>query len=83
MRAVFLYEPEEAQIVRNFLGREPQAGEQSMRARVSYLFGQWLKSEAEKHGIPALEARPWNTLIERIAATLKETDNDRNYNHAG
>jgi len=70
VRGVFLYEPDEAQIVANFLQREPDEGEQTMRARVSWLFGNWLKQEAERAGVIALPARPWDTLFERILAAL-------------
>ena len=42
-----------------------------MRARVSWLFGQWLAAEALRHGIAAIRARPWDTLAERIEAAIK------------
>ncbi len=71
VRAVFLYEPGEAQIVANFLQREPEAGPQPGRARVSWLYGQWLRREAEIRGLPALPARPWATLFERVLAALE------------
>jgi 2-phosphoglycerate kinase len=66
VKAVFLYEPDEPRLVANFLGRERDAGAQHMRARVSWLFGQWLESEARRHGVAAIPARPWETLAERI-----------------
>ena len=70
VRAVFLYEPDEAALIRNYLGREPEAGEQVKRARVSWLYGQWLKEECERLGLPALPARPWETLHERILSVI-------------
>jgi 2-phosphoglycerate kinase len=70
VRGVFLYEPDEAQIVANFLQREPEEGEQTGRARVSWLLGQWFKQEAERVGGIALPARPWETLFERVVAAL-------------
>jgi 2-phosphoglycerate kinase len=70
VRAVFLYEPEERQIVENFLQREPEAGPQTKRARVSWLYGQWLKDEAGARGLSALPARPWETLFGRVLAAL-------------
>jgi 2-phosphoglycerate kinase len=69
VRGVWLYE-DEAQIVANYLLREPEAGEQTGRARVSEVFNQWLKQEAERAGVIALAARPWETLFERILAAL-------------
>ena len=66
VRAVFLYEPDETQILDNFAQREPEAGVQAKRARVSWLQGQWLARECGRSGVPALPARPWRTLFERV-----------------
>src|SRR3712207_5308329 len=46
VRAVFLHEPDERQLLANFLQREPESGPQVLRARVSALYGQWLQREA-------------------------------------
>lgn len=70
VRAVFLYEPDEGQILRNFFNREPAAGEQAKRARVSWLQGEWLDRECRRRGIPIVAARPWETLFDRILAAL-------------
>jgi 2-phosphoglycerate kinase len=70
VRAIFLYESDERQLLANFLQREPDSGPQGTRARVSWLYGQWLKQEAERHGLPVLPARPWDTLFERMIAAL-------------
>lgn len=70
VQAVFLYEESEEQLQRNLLQREPAEGIQEKRARVSWLYGQWLKEEAERAGAIALPARPWNDLFERILAAI-------------
>ena len=70
VRAVFLHEADEQQLAANFLRREPDAGSQAARARVSWLYGQWLKDQAELRGLPVLPARPWDTLFERLVAVL-------------
>lgn len=70
VRAIFLYEPDEAQIVKNFLAREPDEGEQTGRAHISWLFGEWLKKECERCGVIALPARPWESLLERVIDEL-------------
>lgn len=70
VRGIFLYEPEEAQILANYLRREPEAGEQTLRAHVSWLYGEWLRLEAERLGVTVLPARPWDTLFERVVHTL-------------
>jgi ribosomal protein S18 acetylase RimI-like enzyme len=70
VRAVFIDEPDEAQIAANFLAREPEHGLQAKRARVSWLYNRWLKQEAERLGLISLPARPWDTLFERLLTRL-------------
>jgi 2-phosphoglycerate kinase len=72
VRCVFLYEPDETQLVRNYSSREPTQEAQTYRAHVSWLYGQWLKAECERLGLPALSPRPWETLLPRILETLGE-----------
>ncbi|GCE31175.1 hypothetical protein KDA_66590 [Dictyobacter alpinus] len=71
VRALFLYEESEEQFRHNFLQREPEHGLQEKRAQVSWLYGQWLKQEAERVGALTLPARPWSNLFERILIALK------------
>lgn len=71
VRAVFLYEPDEEQLVRNLRSREPGEGEQRGRAQVSWRRGLRLREEAERHGLPALPARPWDTVLDRVLDRLK------------
>ncbi len=70
VRAVFLYEPDEAQITANYLQREPEAGDQSFRARVSWLYGEWLRLAAERLGVTVIHARPWETVFERVLEAI-------------
>jgi 2-phosphoglycerate kinase len=70
VRAIFLYEADERQLLTNFSQREPESGPQTKRARVSWLYGQWLKQEAERYGLPVLPARPWDTVFDRIIAAV-------------
>lgn len=74
VRAVFLVEDDETQLVRNFASREPGGGEQYGRARASRLFGEWLKSECDRLGLVALSARPWGTLLERTLRAVGAPD---------
>lgn len=71
VRAVFIYEPDESQIVANYLRREPENGTQTFRARVSWLKGEWLKQEAEQFGQTVLLSRPWDTLLSRLIANVE------------
>jgi 2-phosphoglycerate kinase len=68
VRAIFIVEPEEAQIARNYHAREgePQPG----RARLSWRYSEWLREEAGRLGVPAVPARPWDTVFERALAAI-------------
>jgi 2-phosphoglycerate kinase len=69
VRAVFLYEEDERQIRRNYRARE--GTDQPHRARVSWYHSEWLRREAERLGLPAVPARPWDTVLERVIAALQ------------
>jgi 2-phosphoglycerate kinase len=68
VRAVFLYEGDEAQLRRNYLLREGR--EQSGRARASWRHSEWLRREAERLRLPAVPARPWDTVLARVVAAV-------------
>lgn len=70
VRAVFLHEPDETQLQRNFSYRDVDGEEQRHRARVSWLFSQWLKAEAQRRSLPVVEARPWATVFDRVQAVI-------------
>ncbi len=66
VRSIFIHEPSRDQILNNYQAREPESGPQNYRADVTHCYGEWLKSECTKYGIPVIESRPWLTVIERI-----------------
>ena len=69
VKAVYIYEPDKDQIVQNYLARE--GGElQHFRADVSADYGEWLVDTCEKLGIKVVEARPWDTVVDRIIESL-------------
>jgi 2-phosphoglycerate kinase len=70
VRGAFLHEPDEQQLVANYLSREPESGPQVKRAHVSWLHGLWLRQEAERYGLPVVLARPWDTVFERLIAAV-------------
>jgi 2-phosphoglycerate kinase len=70
VQAVFLHEPDEQRLLANFTAREPALPLQRGRARVSYLYGQWLADEARRCGIAVIESRPWESLFERVMAVI-------------
>ena len=69
VRAVFLYEEDEQQILRNFRARAGE--EQPRRARASWYYSEWLRREAARLGLPAVPAQPWHTVLERVIAALQ------------
>jgi len=64
VKAIFMHEPSREQILQNYFTRE--ASLQEFRADVSHAYGNWLVKECSKLGIPIVESRPWDTLIERV-----------------
>lgn len=67
VRAVFLLE-NEAQIASNFQTRE--GGDQSFRAHTSWLKNEWIREQCTRLGIPAVAARPWESLAARVISVL-------------
>ena len=71
LRSVFLYEPDEQVLFANMRKRGRgfasfSPSEQQTQVRMSWLYGQWLRQEALKYGLPVVESRPWDTVIERM-----------------
>ncbi|KUL49695.1 hypothetical protein ADL22_08110 [Streptomyces sp. NRRL F-4489] len=71
VRAVFLHEDDEDQVAANYLHREPEAGPQRHRARVSVLYGRWLAAQARAAGVPVTHPRPWQDLPDRAAKAVE------------
>ena len=79
VRAVFLHQPDKAAVLRAMASRGrgfDGLGEQERRtqARASWLYGQWLASEAMASGIPVVEASPWPTLLARVESITRGRD---------
>jgi 2-phosphoglycerate kinase len=75
VRSVFIYEPEETELYRNMQKRGRGFNEMSETTRqrdvkASWLYGRWLLEEATRFGLPVLETRPQETLLERIIGTV-------------
>lgn len=71
LRAVFLYEPDEQTLLsmmreHNARFRELPNKEQERMAKANWLYGLWLKEEAERVKLPVVTVRPWTTLLERV-----------------
>ena len=68
VRALFIYEDDETQLARNFRAREGE--EQPRRASISLNQSEWLRAECERLGVPAVPARPWDTVLERAISAV-------------
>ncbi|MBN9388776.1 MAG: hypothetical protein J0I20_12040 [Chloroflexi bacterium] len=68
VKALFICEEDETQIVRNFGLRE--GTEQKDRARSSWLFSEWLQQECARLNVPVVPARPWDSVFERALAAI-------------
>ncbi len=73
VRAVFIHEPDEAALHEAMFARQrgverASPGEQRTQARMSWLYGNWLRDQAERRGLPVVAARSWETLPARILA---------------
>ena len=64
VKSIFIHEPEREQILQNYLAREGKL--QQQRADISHSYGNWLAENCTKYGVAVIEARPWDTLVERI-----------------
>jgi 2-phosphoglycerate kinase len=70
VQSVFVHEPDEAQLLANLATREPTDEPPLKRARVSWLYGEWLADEARRRDQPVVEARPWESLFERVLEVI-------------
>jgi 2-phosphoglycerate kinase len=77
VRAVFLVEQEEEILMQQLRQGEHACGHLSLReqetlAHAHWLYGQWIRRQAEGYRLPVVESRPWETLIERVALAAGE-----------
>lgn len=64
-----LAEPDEEQLVANYLRRE-RGSQQRDRAKVSVLVGAELARRARRCGVPVIPARPWSDGLDRVSNAL-------------
>lgn len=82
-RAVFIHEPEEAEILASMVERQRRdsPSERQIRlAAMAWRYGNWIRDGAVESGLPLVAARPRGTLVERIVLAAeklrKEQEND-------
>lgn len=71
VRFAFVLEPEEAVLFRTLAGRSARFralphGHQHTVAATNWLYGCWLRQQAEVFGQPWVASRPWPTLPDRL-----------------
>lgn len=77
VRGLLLTEPEEIAILAAMHGRgrgfdqHPEIEQQS-QAHGSWLYGSWLRAEAERYSTPVLPARPYDTVMTRALEAIRE-----------
>jgi 2-phosphoglycerate kinase len=70
VRTALVVEDDLDQLVTNYRLREPDLGDQRIRAEASLAYGRWLAEQAGASGVPVVPARPWSTAFERLTAAL-------------
>ena len=70
VRAVFLYEPDEGVLRANMRARGRGFDSREGHARKNWSYGEWIRREAERRGLPTVPARPWETLVDRAIAEI-------------
>lgn len=76
VRSVFLVETDPEQLLSNAVVRgrgieERSPAERRLHAESSALYGDWLALEARRLGLPVIESRPWETLLDRTQAATQ------------
>jgi hypothetical protein len=62
VRTVIIDEDSEDQLLTNLRRREGPE-QLALRARVSWLYGRWLKEQAQSHGAAVVRSLPWDTTF--------------------
>ncbi len=75
VRSVFLVEPDEEAVLYSMRQRgrgftDLSSKEQEALVHASWLYGQWLRRQADHYNLPIVEVRPWETLVGRVLHTL-------------
>ena len=69
VKSLFVQEPDKKQILQNYFARE--GGDlQHFRADISAAYEDWLSDTCRKLGIRLIEARPWDTALDRAIERL-------------
>ncbi len=73
VRAVFVHEPDAHEVLaamRVRARRQSPTRRQTVVSEVCWLFGNWVREQAEAAGFPVVDARPRATLADRVLAAI-------------
>lgn len=68
VRALFVSEPDPAQVAANHEARD--GGAEPERSRTSSLFDAFIRAECTRHNVPFIYARPWVSVVDRALVAL-------------
>jgi 2-phosphoglycerate kinase len=74
VRAIFIHEPEEAAVLASMVERQNRTSPSERQLRLSAMawrYGNWLREGARSQGIPVVDARPRETLVDRIVEIIE------------
>ena len=74
VRALFIHEPEESAVLASMVERQQRTSPSERQLRLSAMawrYGNWLQEGATSRGLPVVEARPRETLVERIIQAIE------------
>ena len=68
VRVIYLAEPDQDALYANLVARGADGWRDDLRwyARRSAAYGEWLRAEAERRGLPVVPTRPRHTVVDRI-----------------
>ncbi len=69
IKSIYVHEPDESQIIKNYLSREG-GDPQTFRARISSTYGKVLKHNCDELDMRVIESRPWHTLMDRALEAM-------------
>jgi 2-phosphoglycerate kinase len=73
-RAAFIHEPQESEVLATMVRRQRRESpsERQLRlAPMAWRYGNWLRDGAEQHGLPVVQARPRERLVDRIVQAIE------------
>lgn len=68
VKALLICENSKDQIIQNYVSREGST--QDDRAELSLRYNNWLQEQAQGTGIVTVDARPWDTLLQRSVSLI-------------